>query len=295
MPRRMSLSQIQSKLRQAQTRQRSAIQKHNNNVRAHNNKVRQNRVKLKRAVDDYNRAVRTHNARVRANQARLRASLNRLASQTPTVRFTSIRESVTSLASAYEQLDRSDADPYLSDLAERDTANSVAVLNSLLEPEDDSRLPEEELTATRVPALLSDFSGDLSARWTGAVYSLSPSNPDAARHFCTSAREIIADMLDEMAPDQEVFRRFPDCETTERGTPTRRSKVRYCLDRNSVSNSSLATFIDANIRDLSVLFKDLNAGAHGPAGRFSLPQLAAIKVRVEDTVEFMCQIAPEEL
>ena len=293
MPRRMSSSQLRSKLRQAQTRQRSAIQKRNNEARSRNNKVRQNRAKLRRAVNDYYRAARTHNARIRANQARLRSSLQQLATQQVTVRQTTLRESVTSLASAYDQLDRSDADPYLSDLAERDTANSVAVLNRLLEDEDDSPVPEEELTGTRITESLSAFSSDLSARWAGAVFALSPNNPDAARHFCTSAREIIADMLDEMAPDQEVLARVPNCEITDKGTPTRRSKVHYCLDRSGVANSMLESFIEANIKDLSVLFKDLNAGAHGPAGRFSLSQLIAIKVRVEDAVEFMCEMAPQ--
>ncbi|MCY3647235.1 MAG: hypothetical protein OXH07_09705 [Chloroflexi bacterium] len=288
----MSTSQIQSKLRQAQARQRAAIQKYNSEVRAYNNKVRQNQAKVRRAVDDYNRAVRTHNARVRGNQARLRSALNRLSTQTVTVHHASLRQSVTSVTSAYERLDRSDADPFLSDLAERDAANSVAVLNSLLTEEDDAPLPSEELTTTRVSESLSEFSGDLSARWSGAVYALSPENPDAARHFCTSAREIIADMLDDMAPDSEVFLQFPDCETTDRGTPTRRWKVHYCLDRSGVAHSTLESFIDANISDLSVLFKDLNSGAHGPAGKYSLSQLRAIKVRVEDTIEFMCQIAP---
>ena len=74
--------------------------------------------------------------------------------------------------------------------------------------------------------------------------------------------------------------------------PTRRAKIHYCLDRRGLGNEALEDFTEANIKNLSVLFKDLNSGAHGPAGRFSLPQLIAIKTRVEDAIEFICEIVP---
>ena len=128
-------------------------------------------------------------------------------------------------------------------------------------------------------------------RWSGAVFALNPRNLDAARHFCSSAREILADILNSEAPDAEVLARFPDCQLTEQGTPTRRAKIHYCLDRSRLYSEALEDFIDVNIKDLSILFKDLNAGAHGPAGRFSLLQLAAIKTRVEDSIDFICEIA----
>ena len=127
-------------------------------------------------------------------------------------------------------------------------------------------------------------------RWSGAIFALNPRNPDSARHFCTSAREILADILNTEAPDAEVLSWFPDCDVTEQGTPTRRAKIHYCLDRSGLNDGALEDFIEVNINDLSVLFKDLNTGAHGPAGRFSLPQLTAIKTRVEDSIDFICEI-----
>ena len=191
---------------------------------------------------------------------------------------------------AYQQLDNSDADPFLSDLAERDTANSVTVLNALLGDSSHVHAGDSELTDTKLTRLLSRFPTDIQDRWSGAVFSLNPQNPDAARHFCTSAREILADILNTEAPDADVLSRFPDCQVTDQGTPTRRAKIRYCLDQGGVSHRYLEDFIEININDLTLLFKDLNRGAHGPAGKFSLPQLTAIKTRVEDAVEFICQI-----
>ena len=290
MPRRLSSSQIQSSLRQAQTKQRQAIQKRNSAVRTHNSRVRQYNSERRRAIDAHNREVRSYNARVRANRSRLRSALQSLSAQSITVRYPSFRTSVTALYSAYERLDNSDADPLLSDLAERDTANSVTVLNTLLGDSSHVQVGDGELTSTKLSESLSGYSTDMRDRWSGAIFALDPRNPDAARHFCTSAREILADILNTEAPDADVLSRFPDCQITERGTPTRRAKIHYCLDSSGLNNEPLEDFIDLNINDLSVLFNDLNTGAHGPAGRFSLPQLTAIKTRVEDSIDFICEI-----
>ena len=290
MPRRLSSSQIRSKLRQTQTKQHQAIENWNSGIRTYNNKVRQYNSERRRAIDAYNREVRSYNARVRANRSRLRSAVQSLSTQTITVRYSSFHTSAANLYSAYERLDNSDADPFLSDLAERDTANSVTLLNTLLEDSSHVRVVDGELASTKLSESLSRYSTDMQDRWFGAIFALNPRNPDAARHFCTSAREILADILNTEAPDSEVLSRFPDCQVTGQGTPTRRAKIHYCLNRSGLNNGVLEDFIEVNINDLSVLFKDLNAGAHGPAGRFSLPQLTAIKTRVEDSIDFICQI-----
>ncbi len=292
MPRRMNLSQLRSKIRQAQTKQRQAIQKWNSAVRRHNSKVRQYNSERRRAIDVLNRKVRAHNARVRANRSRLRSALKSLSSRTIPISYTSSHLSVIALNSAYERLDHSNANPFLSDLAERDTANSANVLNTLLGYNSQVQLGDEELTSTKLTESLKGYPVDIQDRWSGALFALNPHNPDAARHFCTSSREILADILNCGAPDGEVLSWFPDCQVTERGMPTRRAKIHYCLDRRGLGNEALEDFTEANIKNLSVLFKDLNSGAHGPAGRFSLPQLIAIKTRVEDAIEFICEIVP---
>ena len=278
-----STSQLKSKLRQAQAKQRQAIQRYNNEVRRHNSE-------RKRRIDAYNRAVRTYNNRLRSNRSRLRSALQRLASQSVTVQFTTLRQSSLLLSTAYERLDNGGADPFLSDLAEREAANSVSVLNILLGDEEHTLGSVDDLATSRITDSLSSFSEDLTMRWSGAIFALNPANPDAARHFCTSAREIIAEILNMEAPDKDVLARFPDCQATERGTPTRRAKVHYCLDRSGLANVFLEDFIETNIKDLTILFEDLNSGAHGAAGKFPLEQLVAIKGRVEDAIDFICEI-----
>ncbi len=283
MPRRVSASQLRSKLRQAEAKQRQAVQRYNSEVRRYNSE-------RKRRIGAYNREVRSYNSRLRSNRYRLQSALQRLARQSVTVQFTPLHQSSLLLSTAYERLDNGGADPFLSDLAERETANSVSVLNVLLGDEELSPGNVDDLTTSRIIDSLAGFSEDLAMRWAGAIFALNPANPDAARHFCTSAREIIAKILNMEAPDEDVIVESPNCQVTERGTPTRRAKVHYCLDRSGLTNVFLEGFVEANIKDLTVLFDDLNSGAHGSAGKFTLEQLVAIKSRVEDAIDFICEI-----
>ena len=57
-----------------------------------------------------------------------------------------------------------------------------------------------------------------------------------------------------------------------------------------MANGFLESFVEANIKDLTILFNDLNSGAHGSAGKFTLEQLATIKSRVEDGIDFIREI-----
>ena len=283
MPRRINMSQLRSKLQQARTKQRQAIQRYNSDFRRHN-------AERKRRLDAHNRAVRSYNSRLRSYSNQLQSELRRLARQSVTAQFTALHQSSLSLSTAYERLDNGNADPYLSDLAERETANSVSVLNVLLGDEEHIQPAFDNLSTSRIIDLLTSFSEDLSMRWSGAIFALNPANPDATRHFCTSSREIIAELLNIEAPDEDVFTKFPDCQVTERGTPTRRAKVHYCLDRSGLTDVILESFVEANIKDLTTLLNDLNSGAHGAAGKFTLEQLATIKSRVEDAIDFICEI-----
>lgn len=283
MARRVSLSQYKSMLRQAESKRRQTIQKFNSAIRQYN-------TARKQEIDAYNREVRAHNSRVRANRTRLQSALNRLGQQRNTTRYGALHKSVSTLSVAYRRLENVDTDPYVADIAEQEAANSVAVLNDLLDDTADSQVSDEELKNTKIANELAVISRDLDRRWLGAIFALNPENPDAARHFCISTREIITEILDIRAPDDDVFIRFPDCPTTQRGTPSRRAKIHYCLDRSNLANDELENFINVNIKNVVILFKELNSGAHGPAGRFSRQQLMSIKTRVEDAIRFICEI-----
>ena len=164
------------------------------------------------------------------------------------------------------------------------------VTNRLLGDKDAGDTPADELENAELLDGLRKISPDLDDRWNGAVFALNPKNPDAARHFCTSAREIITRILEIKAPDSEVFALLPDCDTTDRGNPTRRSKLRFFLHRQGMTEGTLEEFVENDIDNIIQLFHVFNEGTHGSAGTFDFPQLNAIKKRVEDGIVFLTEI-----
>ncbi|BBO76182.1 hypothetical protein DSCW_35990 [Desulfosarcina widdelii] len=176
------------------------------------------------------------------------------------------------------------------DLSERETANSVTVANRLsgMEPEADEQV--DGLQDAALGDQLRNISVDLDNRWKGAVFALNPTNPDAARHFCTSAREIFTQLLVIKAPDASVISLIPDCDRTEHGRPTRRAKIRYFLHRKGMIEESLEDFVEQDIENILQLFRVFNDGTHGSAGTFDFRQLSAIKKRVEDGIMFLTEL-----
>ena len=284
MARRYSASQIKSMMRQAEQKQRKAISDYNNAAKKYNREV-------KKAVSDYNRQVNDHNARVRANRRRLQSELSRLSS-TPSTHYVTYRTSVGVVAESFARLEtRSEqglGEQYhrVLDLSEREAANSIATANRLMgtapEAEEPDTLENEELREQ-----LKEISPDLDDRWRGALFALSPSNPDAARHFCTSAREIFVKILDLTAPDRAVLAATPDAPQVSPGVPTRRAKLRHLLHRSGLTDPTLEDFADADMEDILQLFRVFNDGTHGGAGTFDGPQLTSIRKRVEDGIVYL--------
>ena len=301
MTRRISVSQLRSKLRQAQTKRKQAIDSYNRAARAHNQKVRSAVNRYNQFVNQYNSRVRTHNSRVRANRNRLRQEIEKLSRAGSQPIYTTFRTSVEDVHRTYVRLESAaETSRYdgrfneVLDLSEREAANNASVMNAMLgHPERVSG--QESIQSTALDPILQLIGADLPERWHGALFSLNPSNPDAARHFCTSAREVLSNILDSRAPDQLVLAEMPACDRTRDGSPTRRSKIRFFLQRGNMAASALEDFIDEDMKNVLQLFREFNDGTHGSAGRFTLDQLWAIKKRVEHAVEFLWSIIPDDL
>lgn len=293
MARKVTPAQYNAMVRRAQQKQRQAINKVNQEIRKHNQDVRRQDQKRKQAINKYNSAVRTHNSRARTHNNRLKAEISRLNSQASSARFKSSVRSAYSVASHYERMDeRANTDTFstkhneLLDLSEREAANSAASINALMgEP-----TQVEEADNPKLMSFLASISLDSVDRWKGAVFALNPQNPDAARHFCTSAREVIIQILDKAAPNSVVEENFGDCEYTDRGDLTRRTKLKYLLNVKNISDNDLAEFIDVDIDDVLSLFKVFNDGTHGTAGKYNSGQLSVIKKRVEDCLGFISKV-----
>lgn len=301
MPRRMTPSQIRSSLRQAQSKYNQAVNRYNSAVRTHNQKVKSAISQHNAAVSRYNSAARVHNSRVRANRERLRRELAKLESAASRPRYVTLRTSVNSVQQTYSRLEaRADAGAYsehyndILDLSEREAANSAGVMNALLDNSEETGA-DQDLASSELDPVLSELSGDALDRWHGALFSLNPQNPDAARHFCTSARELLTTILDSFAPNRRVLEAMPDCETIPSGAPSRRAKIRYFLHQRGMDDQELEDFVEDDLENVVQLFRTFNDGTHGSSGRFTHAQLLAIKKRVEGAVTYLWSIIPAAL
>lgn len=277
-------------VRRAEQKQKQAVNAYNQKARRHNAEVDKAVRKQQREIDAYNRKAEAHNRRVRQDRQRLINELRNLEQQPATVQFAPVQTSVRALNELYERVDVesdswSPAGVALADLAESETANSAAAANAL-HGGDAEELPE----ATVITDELLTISEDLDNRWRGALFSLNTRNPDAARHFCTSAREILTRVIDQEAPDNAVLDAVPDCEKLKSGKPVRRAKISYLLAKSGADYESLREFVDTDVDDVVQLINLFNDGTHGEAGVFDLSALRALKQRVEGAIRLLTSI-----
>lgn len=294
----MTPAQARAAMQRAARDMQHAVDRQNRRIRDYNSKVAKAVNEYNRDVRQYNAKVKAHNQKVENQRRRLQQEIRRLSVRPATVSVT-YRTSVQALASSYEAVetrlgarDLNAAERELLDRASVEAANSAYLTNALegdSDPGDDTT--EDELRSPSMTVELAQFSNDLVMRWTGALFALSPKNPDAARHFCTSVREVLTSLLDIAAPDSGVLVASPDCSRTEQGTPTRRAKIRHLLSRKRISDVSLDAFVEADIDNVLSLFRMFNDGTHGHAGRFSIAQLTALRTRVESAIAFVHSIA----
>lgn len=306
MPRKFNAAQFRSQMRTAVNKYNSDLRREINKVNAHNRQVvaRVNREidnynrqvarhnqQARTAIAKYNQAVRSHNSRVIADRQRLRNSASTIRVRTVSTSYASLGDSAATLHEQQQDLARaygsSPTYTHLLEMAERESANGVAVVEALL----DDSLGEAPLADTGILDYLTGLSEDLCDRWKGAIFALNPINPDAARHFCTSAREIFTEILEVWAEDVEVEDNDPQCERTPQGKPTRRAKIRYLLNKKGMLNDKLEEFIETDITNIVQLFYVFNQATHGAAGKHDFAKLKAIRKRVEDGIMFLATIA----
>lgn len=275
---------------------RKVYQTNKRNVDNYNREVARVNAANRQAVNNYNRAVDAHNARVRANRQRLQSEIARFNSQpVANTRHVTYLTSVQTLHRSFERIEEASergtwaAGDELFEMAEGETANSVAALNAL-EGRAGDAADDDQVQPTVITTELSEIDADLHERWEGALFALNPRNPDAARQFCTSAREILVKILDLKAPDKTVRAAWPNVQLTENNQVLRREKIRFCLAQVGHQDAQLATFVDDDIHDVMELFKLFNPATHGAAGLYSFAQLGTIKRRVEGAIQFLHRI-----
>ena len=285
MAKSFNMSQFRSKMRQIESKQRQAVNNYNRAVRQYNSNV-------KKFVSDYNSFVRNYNSAVRRNRQIINREISKLQSHSSTrttfmVSLDAMQQYYSAVNSYYgEGVTVNQYQDRILDLIEQEQANSVITANTV----ENNEYPEENTDDIEIGNKLLSVSQDLNDRWKGAVFSLNPNNPDACRHFCTSARELFTDFIELKAPDDEVFSYNSNCAKTERGNATRKEKIKYML-RNTHMDESVVNFVESDIDNILELFHVLSDGTHGIAGRYDDKKLMQVKKRVEQEIYFLCEIA----
>ncbi len=270
------------------------VNRHNQQVvNDYNRAVRQQNQKNEAAVRKYNLAVNSHNAKVRQNRQALARQISSLKSQaSSTTRYVEVRNSAYDVYDSFERVERSaEYSPGVSDLlqlTEKEASNSANVAEALTS---EAPLTPEQMDDSGILEYLSGFSEDLCDRWKGALYALNPMNTDAARHFCTSVREIFTEILEKWADSADVIAADSNYDKTPNGTPSRRAKIRYLLKRKGADSPEMLGFVEKDIDDILQLFHLFNEATHGAAGKHGFAKLQSIRQRVEGGIMFLAAIA----
>lgn len=291
----ISTSHLKSQLRQAQRKTQQAVNQYNSAVRKYNSEVNRYNRELNQAISNYNSGVRQYNSQVQHNRQVIKREFAKLSTSTMHIRYSS---TVSAMQSSYSRVisiydtgnEITPEQEIILNLAEQEQANSLIATNRLFNENGDCENDHDEIEDVAISDRLSSVSVDLMNRWKGAVYALSPLNPDAARHFCTSAREIFTEFIELKAPDESVFQFNPNAAKTERGNATRKEKIRYMMSGKELDGSVL-DFADADIENILELFHVLSDGTHGEAGKYEFDTLVQVKRRVEQGINFLCTIS----
>lgn len=281
MARTFNMSQFKSQIRQAQhkaERQLKQIQR---------DTERKMKNEINKAVNQYNRDVRRNQQKIQSELRKLNSS-NKIRT-TYNISVKALNNSYNTVVENYDEVNSTVKEKEFFNYIESENANSLSVANAIENPELAENI-NVELQDNAIGDKLKSLSSDLNNRWIGALYSLNPNNPDATRHFCTSTREIFTDIFEKYALDKDVFAVFPNCDKTDRGNATRRSKIKYFLYKKGIDLTNADEFIDNDIDNILELYHTLSDGTHGEAGRYSMIQLKLIKKRVEDGINFLCEI-----
>ena len=277
---KFSASHFKSQIRQAQRKAERQLK----------NELNQASRKIER---DINREICNYNSKMQHNRQIVLRELKKLQTHsTMTIRSSyaisldAMQKHYVTIGNVYQNESLTPQQEYILNLIEQEQANGLITANVV----ENNDFPAENTDDIEIGAKLQHVSDDLNNRWKGAVFAINPQNPDAARHFCTSAREIFTEFIELKAPDDAVFQYNPNCQKTNQGNATRREKIKYMM-RNSNMDESVISFAESDITNILELFHVLSDGTHGPAGRYSYQNLLQVKKRVEQGIYFLCEIS----
>ena len=154
------------------------------------------------------------------------------------------------------------------------------------------QISEIEVEASMCIPLLEAVDPDLAKLYTGARAALRGTNPDRARHFLSSLRELWSHLLRQIAPDKQVLEWIPKDgkKLLYKGKPTREARILY-LCRN-LNNGPLSDFIKTDTHAFIELYNVFNR-IHKLNPKLSDQELRALQLRTDSWLTYTLQIREE--
>lgn len=173
-----------------------------------------------------------------------------------------------------------------------------AILTSRLtgeeETEEDRDTQDGIVLETR--EVLNDFLSRLNpkliAMRDGAREALNSTNPDRVRHFSISLRELFTQVLDQLAPDNEIQEWSSSPEHYSKGRPTRKARLLYIC--RHINQKPLVTFVEKDIDAAVEFMKLFQRGTHAVDALYTPAQLTALEVRMDSTLRFIFEVSQKE-
>lgn len=163
------------------------------------------------------------------------------------------------------------------------------------EYEDERQIVREEISARADETLrtqLVSLKPELLNLWEGAKQALTSDNPDRARHFITSFRELFTHVLHLLSPDDDLRGWSTSPKDFVNNRPTRRARLSYIS--RGISHGAFTAFVEKDVAATLAICDLFQAGTHGISNNFSEAQLFALKNRAESAICFMLAIADAE-
>ena len=137
--------------------------------------------------------------------------------------------------------------------------------------------------------LLSELDERLIVPWRGIEDSISSGGADRLRQSAASMRELLTQLVHQLAPDNEVRDWSTDPNHLHNGRPTRRARFLYICQNSDHGDFSkfLETDVDACLR----MFDVFQTAVHSLESPFSERQILALRARAEGTIRILLETA----
>jgi len=174
---------------------------------------------------------------------------------------------------------------------------SASLLKQATSPWGSRDYPEDRISEKGPESTASDplqvqlegMDANFGTMLKGAVQALRSDNPDKARHFSISLRELFTHVLHKLSPDDDLRKWSNNRDDYHNDRPTRRARLKY-ICRN-INETSFESFVEADTKTSIKFLRLFHGGTHSTRPGYSDPQLKAMLVRMKGLLSFLIEVA----